>query len=66
MNNDFAVTTQRITSITPHPNADRLEIAHVLGYQCVVRKGLFSTGDLVVYIPERSLVPLPVQEVVGW
>lgn len=43
--------------IEEHPNADALEIAKVRGYQSIVRKGQYDTGDLAVYIPEQSLVP---------
>lgn len=44
-------------SIEPHDNADALEIANIKGYQCIVRKGEYQTGDLAVYIPEQAIVP---------
>ena len=37
--------------LEPHPNADRLAVAAVGGYRCVVKKDDFSDGDLAVYIP---------------
>ena len=43
--------------IEPHPNADRLELAAVGGYRCVVGKGSFTDGDLAAYIPEGSMCP---------
>lgn len=43
--------------ILPHPNADRLEIAKVRGWQCVTGKGQYATGDLVVYLPIDSVLP---------
>lgn len=46
-----------ITKIEDHPNADRLDITHVLGYQCVVAKGNWSEGNRGLYIPEGALVP---------
>lgn len=52
----FECTVVPIT-IHPHPNAERLELAQVADYRCVVGKGLYKTGDLVVYIPEASIVP---------
>lgn len=52
----FDVTIQRVT-IEPHPNADRLELAKVRGFQCVVAKDKYETGDIAVYIPEAALVP---------
>lgn len=47
----------RIEEVFPHPNADRLEIIVVLGYQCVTGKGQFKAGDLAYYIPPDSVVP---------
>jgi tRNA-binding EMAP/Myf-like protein len=43
--------------LEPHPDADRLEIAKIYGYTCVVGKGDFKDGDLAVYIPPDSVVP---------
>lgn len=43
--------------IEEHPNADALELAIFDGYKSAVRKGIYKTGDLVVYIPEASIVP---------
>jgi tRNA-binding EMAP/Myf-like protein len=47
----------RITEILPHSNADKLELIHIDGYQCVVGKGQFKVGDLAVYIQPDSVVP---------
>src|SRR5690625_48206 len=52
----FKVEVVRV-EITPHPNADRLELANVGGYHVVVGKGTYETGDLAAYIPEAALVP---------
>ncbi len=46
-----------VDSIAVHPGADRLEIAHVLGWQVVVPKGRYQPGDKVVYVPPGSMVP---------
>ena len=43
--------------IEPHPNADRLELAAVGGFRCVVGKGAFTSGDLAAYIPEGAVCP---------
>jgi hypothetical protein len=43
-------TLERIETVELHPNADRLEIVHVLGFNCVVPKGLYRKDDIVVYI----------------
>lgn len=52
----FNVKVVKLT-IEDHPNADKLEIAQIDGYQCVVGKGQYQTGDLAVYIPEQAIVP---------
>ncbi len=50
-------SVQRIVDIQPIPNADKIECATVLGWKCVVRKGEFKTGDLVLYVEPDSLLP---------
>ena len=41
-------TIQTIADLRPIPNADNIEVAQVLGWECVVRKGMFKKGDLCV------------------
>lgn len=53
----YKVPLTRVLSIEAHPNADRLEIATVYGFQVVVKKGLYRVGDPVVYIPIDSIIP---------
>lgn len=53
----FDTPIVRLDDVKEHPNADRLELAHVRDFQCVVQKGKFERGDLVAYIREASLVP---------
>jgi len=50
------VEVVRIEHIEPCPNADRLELVKVWGYQCLVRKGDFKVGDLGAYIVPDSVV----------
>ncbi len=50
-------TIQKIHSLTPHPNANTLEIAKVLGWQCIVKKDEFNEGDLCVYCEVDSVFP---------
>lgn len=55
----FAVTVEVIEKVWNHPNADRLDLAKVVGmdFQAVVGRGQFKAGDLCVYIPVDSLLP---------
>lgn len=46
-----------IESLSPIDGADKIEVAHVLGWQCVVKKGEFKIGDKVVYIEVDSVMP---------
>ena len=43
--------------VEEHPNADRLELAAVGDFRCVVAKGEFQSGDLAAYIPEGAVCP---------
>jgi len=47
----------RIGEVRPHPNADRLELTDIAGYQMVVGKGEYKSGDLAVFIQPDSVVP---------
>ena len=49
---------QEIKSIEPIDGADRIELAHVLGWQCVVNKNQFKQGDLAVYFEIDSFLPV--------
>jgi RNA ligase (TIGR02306 family) len=46
-----------IKNIREHPNADSLEIADVLGWQTIVKKGIHKEGDKVVFITIDTIVP---------
>lgn len=50
-------SVQVIKDLKPIPNADRIETASILGWQCVVKKGDFKVGDKCVYIEIDSLLP---------
>lgn len=49
---------EKITAINPIVGADLIEVATVLGWECVVaKKDNFKIGDLVIYIEVDSIVP---------
>jgi len=49
---------QRILAINPIKDADKIEVATVLGWQVVVAKSEgFKVGDLVVYVEIDSILP---------
>jgi len=54
----------RITELAPIAGADRIELARVAGWQCVVKKGEFKVGELAVYL-EIDAVP-PDREAFAW
>lgn len=59
------VTVTRIKAMEAHPNADRLELARVLGWSCVVPKDKYAVGDLVVYIPVDAVLPVSLSDRLG-
>jgi RNA ligase (TIGR02306 family) len=50
-------SVQRILDVAPIPNADRIERATVLGWQLVVHKNEFKSGDLCLYTEIDSILP---------
>ena len=61
MKNRKLASIQYIHDITPIEGADRIELAHVLGWQCVVKKGEFKVGDRGVYFEIDSFLPVKEQ-----
>lgn len=45
---NYAALVTRITAVDAHPNADRLQLADVSGYQVIVDK-TYKVGDRVVF-----------------
>lgn len=57
MSDTHEVNIVRVGPILPHPNADKLQLTMVGGYQVVIGKGNFKEGELAVYIQPDSVVP---------
>lgn len=51
------VELAKVVSLSPHPNADRLEVAEVSGATVVVQRGAFCVGSEVIYFPPGLLIP---------
>lgn len=50
-------TIRTITSTRPIQGADRIEVAQVDGWECVVKKGEFEVGQHIVYVEVDSVMP---------
>ena len=48
---------QKVIDIKPIEGADRIEVATILGWQLVVKKGEFKIGDYCVYCEIDSILP---------
>ena len=48
---------ETIAEIKPIKGADKIELAYVLGWQCVVKKGEFKVGDKIIYVEVDSVMP---------
>lgn len=46
-----------ITNLQPIEGADKIELATVLGWQCVVKKGEFKINDKIIFIEVDSVLP---------
>lgn len=54
---DLLVLVVKIDEVHPHPNADKLEIVKVGGWQIVSGKGNYVVGQLAVHVPPDVMVP---------
>lgn len=60
---EFRIEVVKLGPVTPLPNSDKLEITNVHGgYPCIIQRGTFKEGDLAVYVPVDSLVPVVREE----
>lgn len=53
---ELLVNVVRINEIKPHPNADRLEIAVIDGWEIITGVGNYVAGDIAVHVPPESMV----------
>ena len=50
-------SVQEILDLKPIKNADRIEVATILGWRVVVRKGEFQVGDKCIFFEIDSILP---------
>lgn len=50
-------SVQTIEALRPIPDAQKIEVAQILGWEVVTQKGRFKVGDLCVYIECDSILP---------
>ena len=62
---EFKVKVCHLDEVSTHPNADRLDVVRIGGWQIVVARDRHHVGEKVAYIPEQALVPEAVQKVLG-
>lgn len=59
------VKVSRLENVRSHGNAERLELGEIGGWQVVLPKGKWKTGDLVTYIPPDSVMPIELSDRIG-
>jgi len=47
----------KIEKVEKHPNADKLSIATVKGWNCITALDQYKEGDLVIFCPPDSIIP---------
>ncbi len=57
----FKVPLTTIKEILVHPNADKLEIAVVYGFNVIIRKEQYKVDDSVIYVPIDSVLPFELE-----
>lgn len=50
----------QIDDVLPHSGADRLQLAIIKGWQCVIKTNEFTKGQKVIYCPPDSVIPTEV------
>jgi len=48
---------ETISNLEAIPNADAIEVATILGWKVIVKKGLYKVNDMVVYVEIDSILP---------
>ena len=62
---NLIVDVCKIKELRPHNNADKLEVALVKGWECIVGKGEHRAGELVVFIPPDAVLTQELSDHLG-
>lgn len=65
---ELHVGVVELSNVRNHPYADKLDLANISvpdGFQVVLPRDEYKSGDLVVYIPENSQVPAEITDEIG-
>lgn len=54
---EFRADVAKVSQVRPHPDAERLEVVQVLGFELVTGLGQYRRGDLLVHIPPAAVLP---------
>lgn len=54
---ELIVETCQIEKVEKHPNADKLDLVTIKGWQCIVGREQYKVGDIVIYCPPDSVIP---------
>lgn len=49
---------QQVLDVVPIEGADKIEMVHILGWECVAKKGVFKAGDTCVYFEVDAFLPV--------
>lgn len=63
----FGVTAEKIDMVRHHPNADRLDLCTLkdMAFQFVTGRDQYRVGEVVLYFPVDSLLPVELQRKMG-
>jgi len=53
----LVVEVCKVKEVEHHPNADRLDVAKIKGWECIVGRDEYEAGDLVIFVPPDSILP---------
>ena len=54
---ELIVEVSEISKVEKHPNADKLDLATVKGWICIVGRDNYKAGDKIIYCPPDSVIP---------